>query len=609
MCGIVGIAGHNVNEMQVDTMLQSIVHRGPDDFKTISLEKCKLGFARLAIVDLDNGQQPYWNENRDIVCIFNGEIYNHNELRKFLLRRNHKFSTHHADGEILVHLYEEYGEDFVAKLEGMFAIAIWDVRLKKLLLARDHFGIKPLFYSFVNSKLHFGSEIKAIKKMQANNEPNIRQINNFILDGNSKAPETMYSNINQVLPGEILEFLTLSNKINLKKYYNPGYNFNKQEVSKLSEIEISTELLSILERNVKRQTMSDVGFGALLSGGIDSSAVAVLASKFTNKQIDTFCAFYPDVDAKGKIDDLLFSREISSIIGSSHHEIPITSTDVANNFSKLIQIFDEPFGGVTTNYFVSQEISKHTKVALTGDGSDEIFGSYQMHRVASIIMKMSDGTLISKEDLIYSGLSTKQLKIIAKCKNNRDKYEAARIQIRSKNLDMYFKLSEDEPKDTMELNYPDLDLLNFFLVSDVKDLLSNQVLPFVDRLSMHNSVELRPPFLNTELVDFAFSIPGKIKIKDNESKHILKLALTNLLPKSLLQRKKEGFVLPLTQWLNGDLRKWSFEKLQENRYKYNPFLNSHEIDKLYNLSNFDFKTANILWRALILCEWWHLNYD
>lgn len=609
MCGIVGIAGHNLDEIQVDTMLQSIVHRGPDDFKTISLEKCKLGFARLAIVDLDKGQQPYFNENRDIVCIFNGEIYNHNEWRKFLSSRNHKFSTHHADGEIIVHLYEEYGEDFVAKLEGMFSIAIWDLRLKKLLLARDHFGIKPLFYSFANGKLHFGSEIKAIRKMQANTEPNTRQINNFILDGTSKAPETMYSNIHQVLPGELLEFSTLSNKIKFKKYYNPGDNFNKQEVSKLSEIEISSEILRILERNVKRQTMSDVGFGALLSGGIDSSAVAVLASKFSNKQIDTFCAFYPDVDAKGKIDDLLFSREISSIIGSSHHEIPITSTDVANNFSKLIQIFDEPFGGVTTNYFVSQEISKHTKVALTGDGSDEIFGSYQMHRVASIIMKMSDGTLISKDDLIYSGLSTKQLKIIAKYKDNRDKYESAKIQIRSKNLKLYFKLTKDEPKDTIELNYPDLDLLNFFLVSDVKDLLSNQVLPFVDRLSMHNSVELRPPFLNTELVDFAFSIPGKIKIKDNESKHILKLALTNLLPKNLLHRKKEGFVLPLTQWLNGDLRKWSFEKLQENRYEYNPFLNSHEIDKLYNLANFDFKTANILWRAIILCEWWHLNYD
>lgn len=604
MCGIAGLVGDNIASSEIYKLLSFLEHRGPDATVAVSLNDCQLGMTRLAIVDVAEQHQPYFNEDKNIVCVFNGEIYNHGILRKQLEKKKHKLKNNQSDGEVIAHLYEEYGLDYAKHLEGIFAIAIYDVKNNKILLTRDQFGIKPLYYAMRHRQLIFSSEIAPLKNVLQSLQPNLNQIRNFMLDGNTFAPDTIYTEIQQIMPGTNSIFNIANLSVSHVKYYQPSFNLRNFNINFNNEIEVAEKLLDLLKASVKSQTMSDVGYGALLSGGIDSSAIAVLASQFSEKSLKTYCAYYPEINDEGKMQDLKYAKQISRIIGSQHHEIPITYSNFINNFENIYTAFDEPYAGVVTNFFVSEEISKSNKVALTGDGSDEIFGSYLTHRVAAVAENFRKTRKISQEDIDFIGLKENQINTILKYQDAKYLHSNVRKIAQTDIIEKYLNKSLSNLEWDKEIELPKLDLLNQVLSIETRDLLPNQILPFVDRLSMRHSVELRPPFLDINLVDFAFAIPGNLKIKNHTNKYILKSALTSVLPKEIIDRKKEGFILPLHKWMNGDLKNWIKIRLNEKNIQNNPFLNYSELQILLKQDNFDIKSTNLIWKTLILNEWW-----
>ena len=609
MCGIAGIFGRGIENEKIHELLFCLHHRGPDSSVVRVLNNCQLGMSRLAIVDVVENHQPYVSEDEKIICVFNGEIYNHERLRGILASKNHNFKSSHSDGEVIIHLYEEYGVDFPKHLEGIFAIAIYDLRKNILILSRDHFGVKPLYYAREENTILFASEIGALTKVMKKLQPDVQQIKYFMYDGNTKAPGTIYKEIQQILPGSTYTFDILKLTYIQNNFYQPFFETQNSNSNLANESEVAERLLELLKTSIRSQTMSDVGYGALLSGGIDSSAVATIASQFTKNTLKTYCAYYPGINNDGKNLDFKYAREISTIIGSQHYEIPITYNDFISKFDEIYRTFEEPFAGVTTNFFVSSEISKSNKVALTGDGSDEIFGSYLTHRVASIGESLDKFQTLRSEDVNFIGMPENQIREILKLKEANLIHAKVRDFAQTDIIERHLSQILKPIKIKSEIKLPETDLLNQILSIDVRDLLPNQILPFVDRLSMKHSVELRPPFLDKNLANFAFSIPGKLKIKNHSNKYILKLALKNLLPDEVIERKKEGFVMPLQIWMNGNLRHWVKKRLYDKNIENNPYVNYDALQRTLKLDYFDIKSTNLIWKILILNEWWYRTHE
>jgi len=366
-------------------MSKQLLHRGPDEVISWNDADCFFSMTRLAIIDLKSGSQPFSSENNEIVTIFNGEIFNHAELRNNDLHL-HEFKSDHADGEVIPHLYEEDSLDFANKLDGMFAIALWDSAKKNLILCRDHFGIKPLYYTICQDTIFFASEIKALLELP-NLVPEIDfgQLNNYFISGHTIAPSTIYSSIKQLMPAQILLF-DETGKLSLSDYWSPA--------AKKSGSQNGAALLKEkLAESVRRRMEADVEVGCFLSGGVDSSIVALLASDFGRKRIRTYSLVYPPNTQMGKSADAYWARFMSEKINSTHTEILMTPDKFMNEFTKIVSAFDEPFAGVTSNYFLSKFVATEVKVALTGDGSDEMFGSYFFHRLAAGLDTETIGSL------------------------------------------------------------------------------------------------------------------------------------------------------------------------------------------------------------------------
>ena len=385
MCGIAG-AFNFIDNSVMKKMLSEIHHRGPDDTGFCDIDNCMLGIKRLSILDIELGVQPMMSDDRSIILVFNGEIFNYLELKKELQNKGIKFNTRNSDTEVILRLYEFYGKDFFSKLNGMFAIAIYDKNKKQLIIARDRVGIKNIFYSRFNNTLVFGSEIKAILKSNlVKKEPNINGIYNYFSLKNITAPETAFQNIYQVLPGEVIEIC--SSGIKHSKYWSlKNIITQKYDLQELSEI-----ILSTLKRSIKRQLRSDVDVGFFLSGGIDSSAVTYLSSLYTKKKIKTFTLVYEDKFLK-KAEDRKFAQKFSKLVQSEHYEFLITEKNLLDKLNTALYSFDQPFGGVISMYYLAKQISKHVKVALSGDGADELFGSYVFPRIVKPIELLKNPT-------------------------------------------------------------------------------------------------------------------------------------------------------------------------------------------------------------------------
>ncbi|MDA8232960.1 MAG: asparagine synthase (glutamine-hydrolyzing) [Magnetospirillum sp.] len=617
MCGICGFTGAHDRRL-LQRMADAIVHRGPDDAGYWEGEGISLAMRRLSIVDLDGGQQPVFNEDGTIAVVFNGEIYNHPELREELQKKGHRFRTHHSDTEVLVHAYEEYGDDFLHKLNGMFAIALWDGRRRRLFLARDRMGIKPLYFSFAQGNLAFASEIKSLLPHPAvRRTPNFGALYHYFSFKNIPAPWSAYEGIEQLGPGERLIFAGTT----LDRSF--WWRFQMAEKASLSEEEAAPHIRDLLEDSVRLRMRADVPFGAYLSGGVDSSSVVALMSRLGAHNVKTFALVYED-DFKNKTADREYAKLVSDIYGTEHYEHVLTWNEVAKSLPDVLNAFDEPFSGVTSTFFLTALIARHVKVALSGDGADELFGSYLSHRLAqplhnfaALSGRLDRLTAAERAFLAPYGDKLEYLRDIwrrgTETQRRASLYlwtdEAKATLLSDKMLALAKGQSTGELIHGLYDEAGTSDPLNRALFCDVKTLLPDQVLAFVDRLSMAHSVEVRPPFLDYRLVEFAASLPGGMKIKNGRNKHVLKEAVKDLLPANVIDRPKEGFVLPIDAWLLDKMRNLVETVLGEERLQSHGLLRVEAVKTI--LREHYSGAANHgsrIWNLMMFQLWWDRQF-
>lgn len=575
MCGICGFTG-GPDRLTLERMTRAVVHRGPDEEGFWSSPDVSLGMRRLAIIDLSSGQQPVQNEDGTIWAVFNGEIYNHPELRAELEQQGHRFRSHHSDTETLVHLYEEYGPDYLHRLNGMFAIALWDNQRRELHLARDRAGIKPLFIASRNGRVVFGSEIKSILAHPAvgRPSPNFKALHHYFSFKNTPAPWSAFDGIEQLGPGERA---VIRGDGNIERHR--WWRIRFAENAELTEADAAECLRELLIDSVRLRMRSDVPFGAYLSGGVDSSSVVALMCQLGAHRVKTFSLAYEE-GFSYKEPDRHYARLMSELYGTDHHEHVMSPHELWSDVHAVLEAFDEPFSGVTSTYFLTKLISKYVKVALSGDGADELFASYLPHRLAQPLfhyarLRNRNRRWAPEEAALLEPFADKA-ELLDSLFARGD--EAARrmgqyLWDEAGKADLYTPAMREltagaDTEALVRALYAEAgtdDPLNRALFVDFESLLPDQVLAFVDRLSMAHSVEVRPPFLDYRIMEFAATLPGSFKIKGDRIKHILKQAVRRLIPDEIIERPKEGFVLPINDWLLGGLRDRVMETLAPER--------------------------------------------
>jgi asparagine synthase (glutamine-hydrolysing) len=611
MCGICGFTGKQ-DEASLKRMTETIVHRGPDDDGFYTDGKVNLGMRRLSIIDVETGQQPIHNEDKNLWTVFNGEIYNFIEIREELLKKGHTFYTDHSDTELIVHLYEEYGEEFIHKINGMFAIALWDNTEERLLLIRDRMGVKPLFYTIVNGNLIFGSEIKAILVHPAyRRDINYEAIYHYFTFKHVPAPLTAFQGIYSLLPGQLLTFK--SGQLQKRRYWKVRF----REQNKDDEHKIQHDILTLLEDAVRLRMRCDVPFGAYLSGGVDSSSVVALMTRFAEKPVMTFALGYED-ELKNKEADLYYARKVSKVYNTEHHEYIMSHKELIDDISDVIEAFDQPFSGTISTYFLTKLLSQHVKVALSGDGADELFGSYLSHRTAQpmyhfvrLYEKVSRNVLSDEERDLLKPCDLDFLNDLFKRSGGGDELQW-RYQL--------YLFSDKEKTNLLSNNFRNKlnhtntlslvrdyfeavtsqDPLNRILEMEWNTQLPDQVLAFVDYLSMAHSVEIRSPFLDYRLVEYVATIPGRLKIRNGIVKDILKRAVAPLLPEGITKRPNGRF-----DWMVEKLKDYNQEILSEKRLRRHNLLNVDEVKNIIQCYySGDKKHVGRLWNLMMFQEWW-----
>ncbi len=616
MCGILGFTGEP-NPAVLNAMADKIFHRGPDDDGFYEGDGVNLGMRRLSIVDVSTGKQPVHNEDKTVWCVFNGEIYNFPELRKELEGLGHRFYTHHSDTELIVHLYEEYGLEFPHKINGMFGIALWDASRQELLLIRDRMGVKPLFYTLLGGKLVFSSEIKSILSHPGfTKRPCFEALYHYFSLKNIPAPLTAFEGIFSLLPGEMLRHKAgAASKL---KWWTIAF----KEDMDADEDACARRILELLDDATRVRMRCDVPFGAYLSGGVDSSAVVALMSRASSKPVKTFSLGYED-ELKNKAADIYFARKVSEMFATEHHEYIMNSKELVDDIASVIESFDQPFSGTISTFFLSKLIRKHVKVALSGDGADELFGSYLSHRMANPIWhyarlkgKLEAGLLSEEEKRLFlpcdvaflekalqrgggAGEASWRYGLYLMDDAEKGSFLSASFLDNAKGVSTR-ALAEGYFKGlTAKGN------LNRILEMEWRTQLPDNILAFVDFLSMAHSVEVRSPFLDYRLVDFAATIPDRLKIRDGVVKSILKTAVKPILPPGITDRPKEGFVLPVFDWMTQSLKGYSQEMTSPERLGRHGFFNQAEVEGVMRkYAAGDRSQAGKIWNIMMFQVWW-----
>lgn len=596
------------------------MHRGPDDDGYYADGKINLGMRRLSIIDVVTGQQPIHNESKDIWTVFNGEIYNFQELRKDLEAKGHQFYTDHSDTEVVVHLYETYGEAFPHHLNGMFALTLWDQKEEKLLLFRDRMGVKPLFYAVVNGKLLFASEIKAIlKHPDYRREVNHEAVYHYFTLKNIPALLTAFKGIESLLPGEMLIFRR--GEMTRKKWWSIRF----REVEDPNEEDLQEKILELLEDATKLRMISDVPFGAYLSGGVDSSVIVALMTRYSRQPVKTFSLGYED-ELKNKEADLYYARKVSQAFRTEHQEYIMSWCELRDDIGKVIAAFDQPFSGTISTFFLSKLIAKHVKVALSGDGADELFGSYLSHRAAQPMFhfhrlydKVKRNTLSAEERDLLQSCDLQFLTGLYEKSGGDEATWRYRLGVfmdeeKEDLLSSHFKarLKGASSSVLYARNFracSSHDPLNRMLEMEWNTQLPDQVLAFVDFLSMAHSVEVRSPFLDYRLVELAATIPGRLKIRNGNVKDILKRAVEPLIPEGITKRPKEGFVLPIFDWMVDHLKDYSMDVLSPERVAKHGFLNKEAVRHLLDGYYGGNKSLVVkVWNLMMFQVWWETYF-
>jgi len=596
MCGICGICF--IDERLPDSeglrlMNNTLRHRGPDDEGYYISKGIGLGMRRLKIIDLEYGNQPIFNENKGICVVYNGEIYNFIEWRDWLKERGHRFVTK-TDTEVIVHLYEEFGIDFVSKLNGMFAFALWDNTIRTLYLVRDQFGIKPLYYSFLNSGIIFGSEIKAILKYPGiKKEIDLDSLCRYLIAEYVPSPHSIYRGIYKLPPGSFLKFNSGSYEI--QKYWSLKLKRNERTVS-LQEAE--DELRQLLNDSVRTRLISDVPLGAFLSGGIDSATVVYFMKKFHDRRVKTFSVSFDDPS----FDESRYSRMVSGFLGTQHYERRMTEKDLLEAIPEIFNFVDEPVGdaSIVPTYLLSKFTREYVTVALSGDGGDELFAGYPTyvaHKIADVysriipsvihrrlFLKIADALPVSFNDfsidfkikrfMHYAKHQPFQRGIFWMGSFDEDELKKL-ISFPLQRTDFY-----EEQKEIYELYNKEAIPTEIAQILDFTFYLQEDVLVKVDRASMACSLEVRIPFLDPRIVEYVWSLPPGLKLKNFTTKYLLKKTMEGLLPARVLKRKKKGFGIPVAKWFAGVMKEVVLDTFSESRLRKDGFFNPEYVMKL-----------------------------
>ena len=623
MCGICGIfytdRTRRVERGPLAVMNDRIVHRGPDDEGFFLDGNVGLAMRRLSIIDVKTGHQPIANEDENLWIVYNGELYNHEELRKDLESRGHRYRTK-SDTETIIHLYEEYGPDCVKYLRGMFAFAIWDRRRRHLFIARDRLGIKPLYYLFDGQTLLFGSEIKTILAFPGvRAEFNRATLAEYLAFGYIPEPETMYAGINKLLPGHVME-IGEGGSPRISSYWDLQVKADSPARPRSYYLERYRELL---ESCVTSHLMSDVPLGVFLSGGLDSSAVAALTTKIRKEPIETFAVGY----GEEKFSELPFARQVAQHIGSKHHEVRLSRDEFFDALPRLIWHEDEPivWPSSVSLYFVARLARERVTVVLTGEGSDETLAGYTRYAWTLLNAKMDRVYRMlgpkSVRDLVRKGIQAGPLSASLYRKLEHTFLVRDGASWPSFYFDNFYsafsaaeqaELLTDDARQRggdayagsmQHWNASSGDLLHRLLYTDIKTYLV-ELLMKQDQMSMAASIESRVPFLDHELVEFTASIPAQYDTKGLAGKFILKSAVEDLLPHDIVYRQKMGFPTPWAFWLAGPQLDDLERLLLEPRTRERGYFKSDVVQRLFAEHRAGRRDhGNRIWRLLNLELW------
>jgi asparagine synthase (glutamine-hydrolysing) len=627
MCGIAGLVdfdGRHAPDSLVRAMCTAMSHRGPDDEGVMAIPgqsaanepRAILGNRRLSIIDVAGGHQPIGNEDGTIWVVQNGEIYNFQELRDRLLASGHTMATK-SDTEILVHLYEELGDEFVRELDGMFALALWDDRRKRLLLARDRFGKKPLLYAEAGGRLWFGSEFQALLA-----DPAIRRdidydaLDEYLSFMSIPAPMTIYRQIRKLPPASVL--VRDAGGTRVSRYWSLQY-LPKLEID---EEEAASEVRRLLTDAVRKRLISEVPLGAFLSGGVDSSAVVAIMAGLIGDRVKTFAIGFDDP----RFNELPYARRVAEKYGCDHHEFEVKPRAI-EIVPTLVKHYGEPYADSSAipSFYLARLTRQHVTVALNGDGGDEAFGGYGWHlgsrlaerwqRVPSPLRSIAEG--VASGLAPWSSHRRSRISRIARFMSAASRPRAARyrnwLSVFTPDLKSEIYTSPHPHPDALEAIFasaPSLDAVDAMLHADIEWYLPTDLLVKMDIATMANSLEARSPFLDWQLAEFAARLPSSFKVNGTTSKYILKKAVASLVPGDNMHRPKQGFAVPVGLWFRGELKDFLADHVLGSRFQERGLFKPAAVQRLFDdhqRGAGDY--AHQLWTLLMLELWFREFID
>lgn len=600
-------------------MCDTIRHRGPDDEGTFVSDFVGIGMRRLSIIDLAGGHQPIHNEDQSIWIVLNGEIYNYRELRNDLEARGHRFYTD-SDTETLVHLYEEYGDDFLDHLVGMFGLALWDGKRQRLVVARDRVGEKQIYYGLRNGKLVIGSEIKCLLATDAvSRRLNIDAIDKYLNYLYVPAPATFYTDIMELPPGHRLVFDRTG--LHVDRYWDIHFKIDRVSAPD-SFVDGFRERF---DAAVRSRLVSDVPLGALLSGGVDSSAVVASMCEHASGSVKTYCIGYGGDSSY--YDERKYARMVADRFSTEHHEF-VVQPDVTDCIRRIVRAFDQPFAdsSAIANYYVFRETARSVKVVLSGVGGDELAAGYERHLGIRL-----HGYYRQSPKWLRETVMERIVNMLPDSKRGSRLIERAKRFIRTGALpadEAYFRFNATWDADSRQTLYSEKlrgamnaqdtwapfdcnfnregipDDLSRSLYADLMMYLPGDLLTLTDRMSMQSSIEARAPFLDHKLIEYMATVPPELKLKGFEKKHILKQAFRGRLPDEILYRRKQGFTVPLTVWFRNELRPFVEETLSKSRVESTGLFEWSSVRRLLD-EHFAGKENHHsrIWALLVMMVW------
>jgi asparagine synthase (glutamine-hydrolysing) len=619
MCGICGIVNFDpsatVDPSLLRRMTSALFHRGPDDSGYLLEKNVGLGHRRLSIIDLSGGKQPIFNEDRSAAIIFNGEIYNYADLTKDLISRSHQFTTH-SDTETILHAYEEYGDRCVDQLRGMFAFAIWDQKRQQLFAARDRLGVKPFYYFHGKTFFAFSSELKSLLEMSGvPRELDMQSLDLYLSLRYVPGPRTMFRNIYKLQPGHRLKLS--GGKLHIEKYWDLPVATSQNR----NDNDVLREFNELLEESVRLRLISEVPLGVFLSGGLDSSTILATMSKITNrKRIKTFSVGYDSATSEEEsANEFDYARLVAQKFGSEHHEYRVGAQEFCDAIPKLIWHLDEPVADPSCIplYFISKAAREQITVVLSGEGADETLAGYSIYQKMLHIEKFQKIVRLPGCSLAgrvgawfpdakfgrFSQLAAQPLE-----SQYRGVSRAFHPWMRQQLLKSFGDEGFEKLLDKQFAPYwkatGGRNSLDRMLYLDTKVWLADDILLKADKMSMAHSLEMRVPFLDHKLVEFAAKLPTKFKLRGGSGKFLLRKAMSGQLPEEIIRRPKKGFPVPIEQWLRGPMKDYTQDTLLSSQSASRQLFNADFIKNLLREhQSGSAKRHEEIWSLLVFESW------